>query len=271
MSILLRIAYDGTDFSGWARQKTRADGSPIRTVQGVVEAALTDLYGTEVRIRGASRTDAGVHARGQLAAYEPPHPIPAPGVMAAVCARLPPDVTIVAAWEEPGIADIRGANAGKRYRYRIRTTAVRDPIGGRDEWWLPRRLDVAAMDRAAQPFVGEHDFAAFRAAHCQAKTTVRTIASARVTATAGPVVVPGDPARAPTDTDLVIVDIEGLAFLHNMVRIMVGTLVEVGMGRRAESWVGDVLAGTDRRQAGPTAPACGLTLLEVIWAGLSCT
>ena len=284
MSILLRIAYDGTEFSGWARQRQRADGSPIRTVQGEIEAALSRLFGQSVTLRGASRTDAGVHAYGQLAAFEPPSAIPARGVLEALAGRLPADVTVLAAWDEDGVADVRGGNDGKRYRYVIRTTRGRDPVA-RDEWHLGRRLDVDAMVDAAGALVGRHDFSAFRSAHCQAKTPVRTVTGVAVHAAAAPLGPPTDPGRielpkhAPQDADdpaatgdgrdRVIIEVEGHAFLHNMVRIIAGTLCEVGLGRRDREGVARLIEEGDRRQAGPTAPACGLTLLEVRWPSLA--
>ena len=268
MSILLRIAYDGTEFSGWARQKPRRDGTPIRTVQGELESALSGLYREPVELRGASRTDAGVHALGQLAAFEPPGTIPPRGVMQALAGRLPRDVTVVAAWEQQDHANVRGGNGGKRYRYRIRTSRARDPIGGRDEWHLGRRLDLARMRAAAAAFVGTHDYAAFRTAQCQARTSTRTVTRVHVTGVAGPLGPPEDAGRfdaGSEDQALVTVDVEGHAFLHNMVRIMAGTLVEVGLGRREPDVIEALLRRGERQEAGPTAPACGLTLLEVRW------
>ena len=280
MSILLRIAYDGTELSGWARQRERPDGSAIRTVQGEIEAALSRLFGQPVTVRGASRTDAGVHAYGQLAAFEPPSAIPARGVLEALAGRLPTDITVLAAWEEEGVADVRGANDGKRYRYAIRTTRGRDPLA-RDEWHLGRPLDVGAMADAATVLVGRHDFSAFRSAHCQAKTPVRKITAVRVHASAAPLGPTTDPGRielpkhAPPNAedppatgeghDRVIIEVEGHAFLHNMVRIIAGTLAEVGLGRMDRAGIARLLEDRDRRAAGPTAPACGLTLLEVRW------
>lgn len=270
MSILLRIAYDGTRFSGWARQNDRADGRPVRTVQGEIEAALGRLYGRPIRIKGASRTDAGVHALGQLAAYDDPGTIPPHGVLAALAGRLPPDVTVFAAWSEPGHADVRGANDGKRYRYRIRTTRARDPVGGRDEWHVGRRLDVAAMHDAGASFVGRHDFAGFRSAGCQARTTARTVTAVAVTGRAAPLGPASDrgrfdPVDEPSAADLVEIVVDGQAFLQNMVRIMVGTLVEIGRRKRHPGSIGEVLGSGDRRAAGPTAPAGGLTLVAVNW------
>ena len=272
MTVLVRLAYDGTDFHGFARQQpTTPGGPPVRTVQGALEAALAELYKQPVRTRGASRTDAGVHALGQIVGFEPPLVIPPRGVMLGLLSKLPRDLGVVAAWEatlaDGAPVDPRFWNLGKRYRYRIRTTPRRLPQTARGEWHLMRPLDVAAMQAAARHFVGEHDFAGFRASACQARTTVRRMHS--VTVTGGPAgdELAADPPCMPDDSraERVEVEVRGEAFLQNMVRIMVGTLVEVGLGRRGPDSVAAVLAAPDRRAAGVTAPPEGLTLVEVLW------
>lgn len=282
MSTLLRVAYDGAGFHGFARQPAGPLG-PVRTVQGELEQALAVLYKQPVAARGASRTDAGVHAHGQLVAFEAPLPIPARGLARGLNGRLPPDLAVLAAWEEAsadgGPVDVRRGNAGKHYRYRIRCTEARDPLAVRFQWQLRRRLDPAAMQRAARSFVGTHDFAGFRGSGCQAKTTERTVDEVTVRWGADPQgprldrgrLDPeeqhgGAPGRGP---DVVEIDVHGRAFLFNMVRIMVGTLVEVGLGRRPETSIAELLARPDRRRAGTTAPACGLVLMEVRWPGSS--
>ncbi len=277
MSTLLRVAYDGAGFHGFARQPANAAG-PIRTVQGTLEHALTGLYRQPITTRGASRTDAGVHAWGQLVAFEGPLPIPPQGVARALNGGLPLDVSVSAAWEEHaddgGPVDVRRGNDGKHYRYRIRCTEARDPLA-RGHWPLRRRLDPAAMQRAAEAFVGTHDFAGFRSRGCQARTTERTIDAVAVRWGAEPLGPLGDAGRLDPSgqdggtpgegPDVVEIDVHGRAFLFNMVRIMVGTLVEVGLGRRASASVAQLLARPDRARAGTTAPACGLTLMEVRW------
>lgn len=280
MSVLLRVAYDGTDFHGYAGQKPRPDGTEIRTVQGEIEKALAVLYKTPVSSRGASRTDAGVHALGQLVAFDPPAHIPTPGLARGLNAKLPNDVAVVAAWEEPGEVDVRRGSQGKYYRYRIRSTELHDPILRRHEWHLGRRLDPRRMADAASVFRGTHDFGSFRASACQSKTTERTIEQVEVSHGASavgpmsdrgrldPKIHAGDPEPGPVSAwgpDWVEIHVWGQAFLMNMVRIMVGTLVEVGLGRRAPEAVGALLAESDRTKAGMTAPACGLTLVEVRW------
>ena len=271
MSILLRVAYDGTDFHGFVRQLDPRGGGPLRTVQGELERVLAMLHRAPVQTRGASRTDAGVHARGQLVAFERTLPIPCEGLRKAMTTALPPDIAVLAVWEEErpdgAPVDLRHDNDGKRYRYRIRCSVDRDPIDARFEWHLGKPLDAAAMQDAARRLLGTHDFASFRASACQAKTTVRTIQSIEIVELSVPFG-PVDPARPPRPAvDVVELRVDGLAFLHHMVRIIAGTLVEVGLGRRAPASMDALLAVADRRAAGRTAPACGLTLDEVVWRG----
>ncbi|MDC0667164.1 tRNA pseudouridine(38-40) synthase TruA [Nannocystis radixulma] len=263
MTLLLRVAYDGTDFHGFARQEG------TRTVQGVLETALAELYQGPLRTRAASRTDAGVHALGQLVGFEPTLSIPERGVVLGLTSKLPRDVGVLGAWAcslpDGRAVDPRFYNDGKTYRYRIRCTPHRVPTTDRGEWHLARRLDVTAMQAAAAAFVGEHDFAGFRASQCQAQTTVRTMLAVEVAA-----VVAEEPpglstVAAPDSPAIVTVTVHGEAFLQNMVRIMVGTLVEVGLGQRPPTQIADLLARPDRRRAGRTAPPQGLTLVEVHW------
>jgi len=274
MATLLRLAYDGTDFHGFARQvDPRQPGRSVRTVQGELEAALAKLYKQPLRTRGASRTDAGVHARGQVVGFDPPFAIPSRGLLLGLAAALPRDLIASAAWivdDLEGVPfDPRFHNLGKHYRYRIRITSLRDPLSERFEWHLPRRVDVDAMREAAGRLVGEHDFAGFRAADCQARTTVRRIRSieirARTLAQVDPLV--GDPGRIDgADASAVIeIDVRGDAFLKNMVRIIAGTLVAVGRGQFGAERLDEVLRSGDRTRAGSTAPAQGLTLVEVLW------
>jgi tRNA pseudouridine38-40 synthase len=280
VSVLLRLAYDGTDFHGYAAQRPRPDGTPVRTVQGELERALGNLYKQKVESRAASRTDAGVHAQGQLAAFEAPMHIPMPGLVRGLNAQLPEDVVVLAAWERPGEVDVRGGNLGKYYRYRVRCTEVADPLHVRYEWHLVRRVDPYLMKEAAVHFVGSHDFGSFRAAGCQASTTTREIEAVEVTFGAAALGPMSDPGRIDTvvrsgtrepgpasawGPDWLEIHVWGKAFLMNMVRIMVGTLVDVGLGRRAPMDIKTLLAQPDRQRAGMTAPARGLTLVEVSW------
>jgi tRNA pseudouridine38-40 synthase len=210
-----------------------------------------------------------VHALGQLVAFERTLPIPCDGLRRALTQLLAPDVTVLAAWEEErddgGPIDLRHDNRGKHYRYRIRCSVDRDPIAARFEWNLGKPLDTAAMQDAGQRLLGTHDFASFRASGCQAKTTVRTIQRVDIVELSAPFG-PVDPVRPPrAAVDIVEIRVQGLAFLHHMVRIIAGTLVEVGLGRRKPATIDALLTTADRRHAGRTAPACGLTLDEVVW------
>lgn len=278
MAMLLRLAYDGTEFHGFARQRggfarQRGDGDSVRTVQGELEAALSRLYKQDVVTRGASRTDAGVHARGQVVAFDPPLAIPARGLLLGLAAALPRDLVGLAAWEVEDPAgeplNPRFENLGKLYRYRIRTTTLRDPLSDRYEWHLPRPVDIEAMRGAAPRLIGEHDFAGFRAADCQAKTTVRRLRAVELRAytlaeidplarVAGRI----DEAEAPA---VIEIDVRGDAFLKNMVRVLAGTLVAIGRGRFGAERIDELLRDGDRSRAGQTAPARGLTLVEVLW------
>jgi tRNA pseudouridine38-40 synthase len=224
-----------------------------RTVQGELERVLGVLCDQPIGVRGASRTDAGVHARGQLAAFERVTPIPCENLVRATGRMLPRDLVVSAAWEEPGFTEPRHGNLGKHYRYRIRTAAVREPDTIRYEWHLGEPLVLAPMREAAARLVGTHDFASFRASACQARTTVRTIQAVELLEVA-----PG----------IVDVHVHGLAFLHMMVRIIVGTLVEVGLGRMAPAHIETLLATPDRGAAGRTAPPAGLVLERVRWPGV---
>ncbi len=261
VSVALRIAYDGTDFHGFARDPRS------RTVQGELEAALSKIFKEPVLVRGASRTDAGVHARGQLVAFDPPFEIPHDGLLLALAGGLAPDMAAVAAWEQSGREgrpfEPRFANAGKHYSYRIRNGRCRNPLTQRFEWQVRAPLDVDAMQAAAAHLVGRHDFASFRASNCQAKSTERRVQDVRVRSSEPTLEPPSDVGALDERVRIVEIDVEGDAFLKNMVRIMVGTLVEVGLGKRAASTIPGLFGCSDRTRAGMTAPAQGLTLVEV--------
>jgi tRNA pseudouridine38-40 synthase len=267
MAMLLRLAYDGTEFHGFARQ------AGVRTVQGELEAALARIYKQPIVTRGASRTDAGVHAHGQIVAFDPPLAIPPRGLLLGLAAALPGDLIASAAWsvEDPDGQPLnpRFHNLGKHYRYRIRTTALREPMSARFEWHIPRPLDVERMREAAPSLIGEHDFAGFRAADCQARRTVRRVRSidlqVRTLAELDPIASETGHLDEPHAPATIQIDVRGDAFLKNMVRIMVGTLVAIGHGRFGIERIDELLRDGDRARAGQTAPAHGLTLVEVLW------
>jgi len=255
----LTIAYDGTGFVGWQRQ---AAGT---SVQGLLEDALSELDGRHVDVTGAGRTDAGVHALGQVASVSLKRAIDRRTLMRAVNSRLPESIRIVDAADAAPSFHARFDARSKTYCYRIWNGEVMNPFERAYVWHVPSPvLDVAAMASAATLLEGRHDFAAFQAAGTDTRTTEREVFSSRVRAGSDLVQSPGDPpqfhAKAP---DLITYEIAGAGFLRHMVRAIVGTLVEVGRGRRPPAWVGEVLRSRDRSGAGPTAPAPGLFLVSL--------
>lgn len=239
------LEYDGEGFCGWQRQA--AD----RTVQATLEEALSRLVGAPVAVVGAGRTDAGVHALAQVAAFRTTADIPEKGWRMGLTSRLPPQVCVRDARVVAENFDPRRASAGKRYRYVLLTSAMRDPLVRDRAWHVHGDLDLDRMTREARDLIGVHDFRAFRAADCERETTVRQLF--RVTL------------KSPfaDRDDLVAVEVEGTAFLKNMVRIIVGTLVDVGRGKLPEGTVRERLSDGDRTLSGMTAPAHGLYLDEV--------
>jgi tRNA pseudouridine38-40 synthase len=216
-------------------------------VQGAIEAVVERMTGQQVRVRGAARTDAGVHAEQQLAHVRLASRLDCAALCHGLNALLPPDILIHQAWEVPLEFEARRDNCGKHYRYRIWNGREFPLPHRRTMVQLTRRLDLLAMARGAQHFVGTHDFAAFRAASCDRETTVRTLYRCTISET-GP---------------LIAIDIEGTAFLQKMVRIIVGTLLRMGTGGLSLAQLDALLAGGDRSAAGMTMPAHGLTLMRV--------
>jgi tRNA pseudouridine38-40 synthase len=243
-NIRLIVEYDGTDFAGWQRQPP-----PARSVQGVLEDAVAKMTGERPLVRGAGRTDAGVHARAQVASFVTASQIPILGLMRGINAATPRDVAVVEAAEAPPEFEPRRAARGKHYAYRLWNRPARSPLHARTSWHILHPLDTEAMAQAAAALLGEHDFSSFRAAGCDAKHAVRTLRRAAIS----------------RDGFLVTIDLEATAFLRGMARIIAGTLVEVGLGRRPAAEAADILAARDRERAGRTAPAHGLTLEAVVY------
>jgi tRNA pseudouridine38-40 synthase len=241
--VKLVLEYDGTRYVGWQVQPNGP------SVQAEVERALGALHKAPRRVTGAGRTDAGVHARGQVASFPEERPLPRDAYVKGMNALLPEDVAVRAASVEPDGFDARRSARGKRYRYRIELAATRGPLTRLQAWQLFRPLDVDGMRAAAAALVGRHDFAAFRAADCASAHAVRDLRRLEVVA------VPGG----------LEVVAEATAFVKHMVRNLVGTLVEVGAGRRAASSMAELLASRDRSRAGKTAPPHGLCLEEVFY------
>lgn len=240
--VLLDVAYQGTAFHGWAAQ------SGTRTVQDTLHAAVRALDSDASPPRGASRTDAGVHAEGQLAAFDATLDIPPRGWVLGLNKHLPDDVAVRSARTVPFGFSPRFAARSKRYCYRVFVDMVRDPLW-RDRAWRVPALDIVAMAREAQAACGTHDFASFRASADERTSTVRTLMRVAV--------------ERESDPRIVAVTVEGNAFLYNMVRILVGTMVDVARERLQDGAVARALAACDRRAAGTTAPARGLTLEQV--------
>jgi tRNA pseudouridine38-40 synthase len=240
----LILEYDGTRYVGWQVQRNG------RSVQAELQEALGKLLGGPVEVTAAGRTDSGVHATGQVVCFDTERQLPLKAYWRGLNGLLPEDIAVVRAEEVPAEFDPRRWSRGKRYRYRVSNRSTRSPLRRHTHWELYAPLDVEAMTRAATHLLGRHDFSAFRASDCQAAHAVREVRRLEVEGRVG---------------DAVSFVVEGTAFLKHMVRNLVGTLVEVGKGRRPEAWVAEVLASGDRTLAGPTAPAQGLVLEEVFY------
>jgi tRNA pseudouridine38-40 synthase len=268
----ITLAYDGTDFVGWQRQATGV------SVQGLLEEALRELDQRDVTVTGAGRTDAGVHAIGQVAAFSIEHPLTAQVVIRALNARLPDAVRVLSAEEMPATFHARFGARAKTYRYRILNGDIVSPFERRYAWHVPGALDLDAMRTAARLLEGVHDFAAFQSAGSDVRTTEREITCSQLVTTEDTedesFFRTGLHLRVPrvlrsgevgNRGALLFYDVTGNGFLRHMVRAIAGSLVEVGRGRRAPDWMPDVLASRDRARAGPTAPAKGLFLVSITY------
>lgn len=245
-TLKLTLAYDGTDYVGWQRQ---ANGTSVQQLVEEAFAALGPAGRAAPTVVGASRTDAGVHALGQVASVVIDLEYAPSAVQRALNARLPRDIRVLGVVEaKPGF-HARSHAAGKCYRYRIATTAVVSPFHRWFVWHAPEARDVDAMQRAATHFVGRHDFASFQARGSSVIATTRTIHRLEVRDAGGELVI----------------EVDGDGFLRHMVRAIVGTLAEVGSGARSPEAMVGILAAADRQAAGSTAPACGLTLVSVAY------
>ncbi len=237
----LTVEYDGTAYHGWQVQPG------LDTIQARLEAALSRVAGRPVPVMGAGRTDAGVHAMGQVASCSAEIRLDAAALRRALNALLPADIVVQEVADAPEEFDARRSARSKTYRYAVLRRAFPSALEGRHSLYVPYALDMEAMNAAARWVVGTHDFSAFRAGTCAAKTPVRTVSRAAWEA-AG---------------DLWHFEIAGNAFLQHMVRIIVGTLLEVGRGKRKPDDIPEILASCDRRRAGKTAPPHGLCLVRV--------
>lgn len=244
--ILLRAAYDGSGYCGWQLQK----GVP--TIEGELNRALTELLGKEIVVIGASRTDAGVHALGNVAVFDTESPISAEKFAPALNQRLPEDIRIQDSKEVPADFHPRRTNSRKLYEYRILNRNYPLPTKRLYSCFYRGNLDVDKMGEAAEYLIGTHDFTSFCSVNTVVEDKVRTITGIDVY----------------REDEEILIRVEGTGFLYNMVRIIAGTLMEVGRGRLSPERIQDILAKKDRQAAGPTAPACGLTLVRIYYEEL---
>jgi len=248
-TIKLTLAYDGTAYAGWQVQPRE------KTVQQVLEKAIEKVTGEQVRVLASGRTDAGVHALGQVVGFRTKTALSPDVLRRALNAELPHDVAVLATAGAPeDFHPIRDA-VRKRYRYVIHDGPVRDVFRLRYSWKYKTRLDDAAMARAARALLGKHDFSSFETSGAERNDSIRTVYDVSLERGRG------------GHADLITFEIEADGFLYNMVRAIVGTLVEVGRGAQDVSWVAHVLAAADRPAAGPTAPPQGLYLVAVDYGG----
>ncbi|MFZ5891670.1 MAG: tRNA pseudouridine(38-40) synthase TruA [Myxococcota bacterium] len=244
-SILLTVAYDGRPFAGYALQPT------ARTVAGELTGAIRALDPKASALRGTSRTDSGVHARAQLVAFDPSLDIPPRGWVLGLTRHLPLEIAVVgAAVVEPGF-DPRRHVLSKTYRYSLFESPVRDPFLEGRVWRISERLNQLHMAEAAAHLVGEHDFAAYRGAADEREETVRRLFRVELR-------------RARTDERILEIIVQGDRFLYRMVRIIAGTLVDVGRGRLGANATAQALVSRNRRDLGVTAPPDGLCLDEIV-------
>ena len=240
---MLTVAYDGTNYSGWQIQPNGI------TIQGVLNDALTDLLGEKIEIMGASRTDAGVHALGNVAVFDTNTRIPGEKISYALNQRLPEDIRIQLSEEVEPDFHPRYCDSEKTYEYRILNRKFPVPTERLYSYFYHYKLDVDKMREAAAYLVGEHDFKSFCSVHTQAETTIRTIYQLEVEETGAEI----------------RIRVCGNGFLYNMVRIIAGTLIEAGQGKYPPERVKEMLDGKERKKSGPTAPAKGLCLLGYEW------
>jgi len=240
-NIRLTIAYDGFDYSGWQIQPGK------RTVQGELVEAVSNLFGKHTYVHGASRTDAGVSALGQVGLFETDSPIPTENLAKAITDKLPADIAVLEAVEEAWGFDLMSSVTNKLYRYTIFTGRARPVLNIRHCWHLPTKLNIQAMSEAAKLLVGKKDFKSFASAADKRKSSVRTIFRCSVE----------------SEDKSVYVDVEGDGFLYNMVRNIVGTLVDVGVGRWEPEKISEILEARNRTAAGRLAPPQGLCLMWV--------
>lgn len=243
--VAMALSYDGTHYRGWQSQRK----PQVNTVQEVLQAALSRVADAPVRVQCAGRTDAGVHASHQLVHFDCPARRDEKAWVMGCNTQLPRTVAVHWAKPVPDSFNARFSALARRYRYLILNTPARQALVPSGVTWESRPLDAGKMHHAAQSLVGELDFTSYRAVACQSRTPMRNIHFVEVHRSG----------------DLVVVDIQANAFLHHMVRNIVGVLLEIGAGRQPQEWAAQVLAARDRTQAAATAPPYGLYLVDVLY------
>ncbi len=241
--IMIIIAYEGTAYAGFQIQPTAP------TIEGILNATLTQCLHEDIRIIGASRTDAGVHALGNVAVFDTESRVPADKVSIMLNQHLPMDIRIMDSKEVDLDFHPRKTSCRKTYEYKIQNTRTCNPLLRHDTYFYYRPLDAIAMDEAAKRLIGEHDFTSYASIHKSTLTSVRTIYDASVK----------------REGDIITITLTGNGFLYNMVRIIAGTLIEVGQGKLSADDVTRILEAKDREEAADTAPAVGLTLKEIVY------
>lgn len=239
MQVKLVVAYEGTNYCGWQIQPNGI------TIEQVLNETLSSLLGEEITVTGASRTDAGVHSLGNVAVFETHTKMPAEKISFALNQRLPEDIVVQESCQVPEDFHPRFSKSRKTYEYRILNCRFRQPLERRTSYFYHYPLDVSAMQKAAAYLVGEHDFTSFASVHAQTNTYVRMIYALDVV----------------REGDMIRIRVQGNGFLYNMVRIIAGTLIQVGAGIKKPEDMESILAGKDRELAGSTAPAHGLTMI----------
>ena len=269
---MLTVAYDGTNYSGWQIQPNK------ETIEGVLNRELSRLLNEEIKVVGASRTDSGVHAEGAVCVFDTESKIPGDKFSYAINQTLPEDIRIRNSKEVDITFHPRRVNSRKTYRYRIRHDEFPNPLDARYSYHVYTKLDIEAMRRACEFIKGKHDFKSFCSVHTDVDTTVRTVYDVHIDVTpdkkllqmsglmksageSGAMRSGGESAAGGIRPEIIDIYVTGKGFLYNMVRIIAGTLIEVGQGKIKPEEIPAIIEACDREKAGPTAPAKGLTLI----------
>ena len=270
--IMLTVAFDGTNYSGWQIQPNK------ETIEGVLNRELSRLLNEEIKVVGASRTDSGVHAEGAVCVFDTESKIPGDKFSYAINQKLPEDIRIRNSKEVDITFHPRRVNSRKTYRYRIRHDEFPNPLDARYSYHVYTKLDIEAMRKACEFIKGKHDFKSFCSVHTDVDTTVRTVYDVHIDVTpdkkllqmsglmksageSGAMRSGGESAAGRIRPEIIDIYVTGNGFLYNMVRIIAGTLIEVGHGKIKPEEIPAIIEACDREKAGPTAPAKGLTLI----------